>query len=519
MILKGIRLKNIRSLADTGMIRLRPITLLLGQNSSGKSTVLRSLPLISQSVKTRSNAPILWFGDYVDFGSVHEVRSNFARDEAVSIELDFGEINIISRHAYESRPRAIPVSMSIDLHEIDDRTRLRSFSISCDSDILKVTLDTKGNQTSLSVNGRDYTKLLPPERFRFVTSEIVPQLTIRPSADDTSSSFFDIQRRIDTAERDIRRILSNRLHGRISEGTITALSRRVRYHPSAAFSQSLSDISTPLKSWKTLVSDLILPHNKQQLDLLRELSLIASISDILFTLERRLSITANNIAYVGPSRATGERYYRIQELAIDQIDPQGKNLPMFLHSLSAPQIRNFSDWLLDSVGYAIRVERSSGHVQIQLRSALSDKFYNLADMGYGFSQVLPIMAQIWSRFARRGQARRGNAVVVMEQPELHLHPAYQARLADVLAKAIRSTSSQGDSVRTPISFVVETHSESIINRMGDLISQGALSKDDIALYIFEKGIDDDVTKITPVQFDDYGVLNNWPIGFFSPRLS
>ncbi len=518
MILKGIRLKNIRSLADTGMIRLRPITLLLGQNSSGKSTVLRSLPLISQSVKTRANAPILWFGDYVDFGSVHEVRSNFARDEAVSIELDFGITNVVSRHAYENKPRMIPLALSIDLHEIEDRTRLRSFSITCKTDVLKVTFDSRGTQVNVSVNDRDYTKLLPSERFRFVTSEFVPQITIRPSADSTSTSFFEVQRRIDTAEREIRRILSSRLHGRISEGTITALSRRVRYLPDTAFSESLSDIPTPLKSWRTLIGDLMLAHNRPQLESLRELSLIASLPDILFTLERRLSLATSNIAYVGPSRATGERYYRIQELAIDQIDPQGKNLPMFLHSLSAPQLRSFSEWLLDSVGYAIRVERSSGHVQIQLRSALSEKFYNLADMGYGFSQVLPIMAQIWSRFGRRGQPRRGSAVVVMEQPELHLHPAYQARLADVLAKAIGSALNQGEAIRPSVSFVVETHSESLINRMGDLISQGALSKNDVALYIFEKGLDDDITKISPVEFDDEGVLNNWPIGFFSPRL-
>ncbi len=518
MILQGIRLKNIRSLADTGMIRLRPITLLLGQNSSGKSTVLRSLPLISQSVKTRANAPVLWFGDYVDFGSVHEVRSNFARDESVGIELDFGSTMILSRHAYDPRAKSIPLMLAIELHEIEDRTRLKSFSITADKDVLKSTFDAKGSLTSITVNEKDYTKLLPAERFRFVTSEFVPQITIRPSTENVETSYFEMQRRIDTADREIRRILSSRLHGRISEGTITALSRRIKYLPGDDFSSSLLEMTTPLKTWRSFVSELTSGKSSASLTTIRELAFIASLPDVLYTLERRLTLASNNIAYVGPSRATGERYYRIQELAIDQIDPQGKNLPMFLHSLTPVQMRNFSEWLLDSVGYAIKIERSSGHVQIQLRSALSEKFYNLADMGYGFSQVLPIMAQIWSRFSRRGQSARGSATVVMEQPELHLHPAYQARLADVLAKSIRGPTDAAGRIRSSTSFLVETHSESIINRMGDLISQGALSKDDVAIYIFDKKIDNDVTSITSAVFDDDGILNNWPIGFFSPRV-
>lgn len=517
--MRSIRLRNIRSLADTGDIVLKPITLLLGQNSSGKSTVLRSLPLISQSVRTRSNAPVLWFGEYVDFGSVHEVRSNFARDETVTIGIDFGPVVISNRYSYDPRAylKPIELSLAIELHEIEDRTRLKSFTLTSGNDNLKVSFDSRNGVTSVIVNETDYTKLLPADRFRFITSEMVPQITVRPQADSNEQAFYDPFRRVDTAEREIRKLLSVSLHGRISEGTITALSRKVRYRSAQEFTTSLSEIATPLKSWKSLVKDLAKDKDSAILKELRELAFISSLPDCLYTLERRLSATATNLAYVGPSRATGERYYRIQELAVDQIDPQGKNLAMFLHSLSQSQMRNFSDWLLDAVGYAIKVERSSGHVQIQLKSALSDKFYNLADMGYGFSQVLPIMAQIWSRFSRRGQARRGNTIVAMEQPELHLHPAYQGKLADVLAKSIKVSPDASTGVRPNITFIVETHSESLINRMGDLISQGEISHNDVALYVFEKGSDDDITKITPASFDEDGILVNWPIGFFAPR--
>jgi predicted ATPase len=99
----------------------------------------------------------------------------------------------------------------------------------------------------------------------------------------------------------------------------------------------------------------------------------------------------------------------------------------------------------------------------------------------------------------------------MEQPELHLHPAYQARLADVFAGAIRSNKDN----RSTLRFLVETHSESLINRLGELISEGFISPEDIAIYVFEKDYDDEVTRIRPVSFEKDGTLSNWPIGFFS----
>lgn len=61
-------IENIRRIGEMPLIEMRPITILVGRNSAGKSTFLRSLPLIRQSLETRSSAPILWFGELVDFG-------------------------------------------------------------------------------------------------------------------------------------------------------------------------------------------------------------------------------------------------------------------------------------------------------------------------------------------------------------------------------------------------------------------------------------------------------------------
>ena len=70
--MKSIRIKNLRSLKDTRDVELKPITMLVGANSSGKSTFLRTFPLFKQGLGVNKQGPILWYGNDVDFGSYDE---------------------------------------------------------------------------------------------------------------------------------------------------------------------------------------------------------------------------------------------------------------------------------------------------------------------------------------------------------------------------------------------------------------------------------------------------------------
>lgn len=60
-VLRSLRLQNFRSLRDTDDVELRPIVLLVGANSSGKSSFLRFFPLLKQTAQTNSRSPLLWF--------------------------------------------------------------------------------------------------------------------------------------------------------------------------------------------------------------------------------------------------------------------------------------------------------------------------------------------------------------------------------------------------------------------------------------------------------------------------
>lgn len=86
--MESLRIKGLRSLLDTGRIPIKPLTILVGENSSGKSTFVRSFPLLRQSIDAKTKGPILWYGPYVDFGLFEDALSIFAPEKRVSFTFE-----------------------------------------------------------------------------------------------------------------------------------------------------------------------------------------------------------------------------------------------------------------------------------------------------------------------------------------------------------------------------------------------------------------------------------------------
>ena len=81
-MITALRIQNLRSISDSKFIEFKPIMILLGKNSSGKSTFLRSFPLFTQSVDKKLRGPVSWFDtSYVDFGDFKTAKNKFATDE------------------------------------------------------------------------------------------------------------------------------------------------------------------------------------------------------------------------------------------------------------------------------------------------------------------------------------------------------------------------------------------------------------------------------------------------------
>jgi predicted ATPase len=232
----------------------------------------------------------------------------------------------------------------------------------------------------------------------------------------------------------------------------------------------------------------------------------AEISSAL-ALQVRRHLT--NIRYITPLRASAERYYRLQGLSVEEIDPQGQNVAMYLHNLSNVDKTSFAQWMDEFFGVEVVTHPSQGHVSLHLRSKESTAGFNLADTGFGYSQIIPILVQLWSSATKR-RTSSVPTVFAIEQPELHLHPRLQAKLADVFLNAIRAARHVGADLR----LVIETHSEQIVSSLGLQIARGHADAADINVVLFEKDKFSEPTKVYSATFQEDGLLKNWPYGFF-----
>ena len=136
-----------------------------------------------------------------------------------------------------------------------------------------------------------------------------------------------------------------------------------------------------------------------------------------------------------------------------------------------------------------------GHsMQVATQSLRSHQ--NLTSVGVGVSQVLPIL--VMCLLADQG------STIVIEQPELHLHPAVQSRLADFFI----ATAFAGRQC------IVETHSEHIIHRLRLRVAQaeGDAVHDATRLYFVDQEAGQ--TRVSPVELSRFGAIFEWPEGFF-----
>jgi len=138
-----------------------------------------------------------------------------------------------------------------------------------------------------------------------------------------------------------------------------------------------------------------------------------------------------------------------------------------------------------------------GH-SLKITNELGDMRQDLTHVGVGVSQVLPILVMAF--LAGKGD------VIILEQPELHLHPKVQTRLADFFV----SMTQLGKQC------LIETHSEYFINRLRYRVA--VADNDSVAnntmIYFVEKDRSEGVSKYREVTINRYGVIEDWPEGFF-----
>ncbi|MEZ4297528.1 MAG: AAA family ATPase [Polyangiaceae bacterium] len=508
MSLEAFGVKNLRCLVDTGLVPIRPITVLVGRNSSGKSTFLRTFPLLRQSVESRRSTPILWYGDShpVDFGSLRDASSAWLSEPTVSFRFSMtapkdspfspiGErrLDIEVTLAGAEAPYVSEYCIHVEEHEarwcFDSNGRARSLSVNDKTIPLSGPLCLGGRAhllpTLLPGDGSDvlYSDAPPADLRYFDSPEVDADRVLLPPLVNAMRPVLEDSMNEQT------------LH---TIATITTLGTRDALH--AELARYRGEELLPA-SVRAIADDTILPALVARLS-----PRIIEVADIL------LADCMRRVAYLAPLRVTPQRAYRITNYAVDELEADGKNLAMFLRSLSPGETESFARFTRGALGFETSIRTSGIHAEILIRSATTKRLANLVDVGFGYSEVLPLAAVLWNSCLRqRGSSRKPVSIVAIEQPELHLHPAHQALLARMFVETV----AQGHQTK----IVIETHSESLINGLGRLVYDGEIKASDIQLVLFDQDEETERTGVRLAGYRDSGALYDWPYGFLSPVAS
>jgi predicted ATPase len=519
--MESLRITNLKCLKDTNFMDIKPITVLLGGNGTGKSTIVRFFPLLRQTVEERARGALLWFGKYVDFGSFHDAKFTGALANDISFSFQFILKGPYFSTEFEDKEQLTEVQLTLSY---DEKKRITFVSrITCKILGVQIDISISGNRkvTGYNINGEEIET--PGDAFEvWGGSRFVPIVVSKLYISDTRRGRLHSSYR--RASKDLffirrtRALLKRYFSKRVLDKTIDSF---VSSLPLAEHGQFVNSMMTPGEGKHHFIEHI---RNLQNDDPIfsksRNYCIAGLIHEILSHLSEHISALARNTYYIGPSRAIANRHYREQELDVDIIDYQGQNVAMFLRSLTDEELKSFNEWAGKNFGINIIVDCSVSHVSVKIKELGKNESFNIADMGFGFSQILPIIAQAWAISTNRNRRRRvgyntlfAPTIFAIEQPELHLHPTQQAMVANMLVSTVKTAESIGLDLR----LVVETHSEAIINRLGELISGDQIESSAINVLVFDRNPLDGSASVTCASYDANGNLQNWPFGFFVPQ--
>ncbi|RWI50106.1 MAG: DUF3696 domain-containing protein [Mesorhizobium sp.] len=309
-------------------------------------------------------------------------------------------------------------------------------------------------------------------------------------------------------------MVSGLLDPRGDELTVEGLSQRFRVTPPPVLRQVREALSHTERNIEHLVYEDLGADQTISVSRVDEVSRVTSLNDAYFRFRMR---------YIGPLRADPRPLYPLQALSSPtDVGPKGEQTAAVLHLNAKRKVGTVSssafkgtptdanpitdmtlteavaDWL-EYLGVAEAFETVEkgklGH-ELRVRTPGMAEFQDLTNVGVGVSQVLPIV--VTCLLASPG------STIILEQPELHLHPAVQARLADFFVAMILLNKQ----------CIIETHSEHLIERIRFRVVQDRTNTvhESTKIYFFYKS--DGSTAVKDVAVTRYGAIDDWPADFF-----
>lgn len=443
-MIRNLRIQNFKGWKDTGAIRLSPLTVFFGENSSGKSSIGQFLMMLKQSVESSDRKAVFFTGNEdtaVDLGLPSDIIFNQDWNNAISFSYDWTlekEIRLEDAlHGKRFVSRHIDFSGEVKIADEKSQTlEVKAFNYIFDT-IGKEKIEIGLQKKNQSGNGKKSYELAF-RNYEFVRSR---------------GRVWDITSPV-------------RFYGFPDEA--------VAYYQNANFLQNIN-----------------LYHEK------------------LFS----------GIYYLGPLRKQAKRLYNWNGSVPDSVgylgqdavqailaaDDENRMINLKYRSPRKPFKAVIAEMLKKmSLIEDFKIEKISDKRQdydVKVKTKGSRNWVDIPDVGIGVSQVLPVIVELF--YAPPG------SIIIMEQPELHLHPSAQAGLADVIIAALHARENFEE---RGIQLIIESHSEHLLRRLQRRMAEGILKYDEFSAYFANN--DRFPARLEELQVDIFGNIDNWPRNFF-----
>ena len=436
-MLKKLRIQNFKCWEDTGTIDMAPITLFFGANSSGKSSIGQFLMMLKQTVQAHDQEAVFYLG---------------------------GENSVVQLSSY---------------NEIVFKNNLES----------NITFEYLWSPKSLN-NGSDLTLPNPPHKLlrgnslAFQAKVDFPDSKISPTL---SISEFEYRLIKENRDKELKEQLQLSFGMKRKENKYSNLKDQyyvVEAHTSNApkFELKQRQASQPYEKNNEIVfyeSPIKFYRFPRQVT-----DIFTNVEDFSTKFHYEHEELFSSLFYLGPLR-TNNRWYNYQGPP-ESVGPDGRHT---VGAILAAQDRNYKIKLgsrspdsfealiafnLKEIGLIEEFKVQKIHQQmyeVKVKTKGSETWVNLSDVGLGVSQVLPLLVQCF--YVPEG------SIILIDQPEVHLHPYAQSALADVMINVIESESNLE---KRNIQLIIETHSEHFLRRLQRRIAEGKLSKGKMAAY-------------------------------------
>lgn len=519
-MLQSLQLENFKAFGERTHIPFAPITLIFGENSAGKSTILQALNLLKQTRESRETGiPLLPRTEtgIVDLGSFQELIFDHDLKRVFSIRVETKDERELAIEFSFKRPSLEEV-VRLDQIQIYDGMFSKCIAKFQPLDASKDPEEfwrRMGYLPDLSMSNLPPPSKLPIVECVWLTEE--PEYwklefewckknrkdilsRIKTRLEQSVDHQTDIEKEI--WRRDINLLKAD--HKLFSSDfdleTYISKKHKEKMNTALRVEDFLPDgiVSIKRNHWITGSHSLLDPQSDEME--------IFDVGELAIQASRTLEQTLGAFFPMGPFRRAPERWYIFRGTSPQDVGYRGDLLPdlLFRHR---GLVKETNKWLKHlKIGYELEVRSVGAYsgdlFEMRLIDTRRSKRVNVAlpDVGFGISQLLPFVVQSLVSEKR---------IISIEQPEVHVHPRLQADLGDLLAEAIKEPRQN--------QFIIETHSEHLILRLQRLVRKKEIKPEDVSVIYVSRGSEG--AEAERLRLDEEGdFIDEWPNGFFLERL-